>query len=797
MTQLHGPRSGDLVRARRRHHFQQDLQNSDCIVIMGSNMAENHPVGFQWVMEAKERGAKVIHVDPRFTRTSAMATCTCRSAPAPTSPSSAGSSTTSSRTARVPRVRQALHERAGDHRRGLPRHRGPRRPLLRLGPRGRASTTSTTTTWQYEGMEAAARGRQARAGGRRLGEQAHGAHGRSSGRRAARRGRDAAAPALRLPDPQAPLRALHARDGRESAACRASSSSRSPRRCARTRAASARAFCYAVGWTQHTVGVQYIRAPRSSSCCSATSAGPAAASWRCAATRRSRARPTSRRSTTSCPATSRCRTRSRRPRPRRVRREERARRPAGGATCSTPYMVSLLKAWWGDAATRRTTSASTTCRASTATTRTTRRCCEMLDGKVKGYFVDGREPGRRLGERKLQRKALAKLDWLVVRDSSRSRRRRSGTTRPRSSRASCDRGHRRPRSSSCRRRAHREGRLVHEHAAAAAVAPQGGRAAGRLPLGAVVHYHLGADPREARRLDRPARPADPRPHLGLPDAGPHDEPDAEAVLQEINGRDADGSFVSKLQELKDDGSTACGCWIYCGIYADGVNQPRGEAAHRAELGRARVGLGVAGEPPHPLQPRLGRPRRQAVVGAQEATSGGTPTRGQVDGLDTPDFEPDKPPDYEPARRRRGGWTRSRGDQPFIMQADGRGWLYAPSRPRRRAAARRTTSRTSRRSATRSTRSARTRRASSFPRPENPYNPVRGGEPGADVFPFVLTTYRLTEHHTAGGMSRTVPYLAELQPEMFCEVSPSSPPSAGSSTAAGRRSSPRARRSRRA
>ena len=36
-------------------------------------MAEQHPVGFQWVMEAKERGAKFIHVDPRFTRTSAMA----------------------------------------------------------------------------------------------------------------------------------------------------------------------------------------------------------------------------------------------------------------------------------------------------------------------------------------------------------------------------------------------------------------------------------------------------------------------------------------------------------------------------------------------------------------------------------------------------------------------------------------------------------------------------------------------------------------------------------------------------
>ena len=40
---------------------------------MGSNMAEAHPVGFQWVMEAKAKGAQVVHIDPRFTRTSALA----------------------------------------------------------------------------------------------------------------------------------------------------------------------------------------------------------------------------------------------------------------------------------------------------------------------------------------------------------------------------------------------------------------------------------------------------------------------------------------------------------------------------------------------------------------------------------------------------------------------------------------------------------------------------------------------------------------------------------------------------
>src|SRR4029450_1225381 len=50
----------------------QALPNADCILIQGSSMAEAHPVGFRWVMKARERGAKIIHVDPRFSRTSAM-----------------------------------------------------------------------------------------------------------------------------------------------------------------------------------------------------------------------------------------------------------------------------------------------------------------------------------------------------------------------------------------------------------------------------------------------------------------------------------------------------------------------------------------------------------------------------------------------------------------------------------------------------------------------------------------------------------------------------------------------------
>src|SRR6185312_16013279 len=90
--------------------------------------------------------------------------------------------------------------------------------------------------------------------------------------------------------------------------------------------------------------------------------------------------------------------------------------------------------------------------------------------------------------------------------------------------------------------------------------------------------------------------------------------------------------------------------------------------------------------------------------------------------DEPDFVPDKAPDYR-APEGAKGMEAINGDAPFILHADGLGWLYAP-------------------------RSSPTRQI--FDRPENPYNPA-DVQPGAEVFPYVLGTYRLTEHHTAGGM----------------------------------------------
>jgi formate dehydrogenase major subunit len=105
-----------------------------------------------------------------------------------------------------------------------------------------------------------------------------------------------------------------------------------------------------------------------------------------------------------------------------------------------------------------------------------------------------------------------------------------------------------------------------------------------------------------------------------------------------------------------------------------------------------------------------------------------------------------------------------------MQADGQGWLYVPQGL---ADGPLPTHYEPHESPFRNplyTQRANPARQQNEDLPEDPYNPV-ADEPGADEYPYVVTTYRLTEHHTAGGMTRFVPYLSELQPQMFVEVHP--------------------------
>ncbi|HEX3948035.1 MAG TPA: molybdopterin dinucleotide binding domain-containing protein, partial [Acidimicrobiales bacterium] len=138
------------------------------------------------------------------------------------------------------------------------------------------------------------------------------------------------------------------------------------------------------------------------------------------------------------------------------------------------------------------------------------------------------------------------------------------------------------------------------------------------------------------------------------------------------------------------------------------------------------------------------------------------------GHDIPDVASDKSPDYRPPEGATGPAALSGADA-FIMQADGKGWLYVPAgltdgplpthyEPQESPFD----------NALYGQQRSPVRQI--FSRELNRYHPS-GSEPGAEVYPYVVTTCRLTEHFTAGGMTRWQPYLAELQPEFFVEVSP--------------------------
>ena len=138
------------------------------------------------------------------------------------------------------------------------------------------------------------------------------------------------------------------------------------------------------------------------------------------------------------------------------------------------------------------------------------------------------------------------------------------------------------------------------------------------------------------------------------------------------------------------------------------------------------------------------------------------------GHDIPDFTASKGPHYRPPAGATRGEALS-GIDPFVMQADGKGWLFAPAglvdgplpthyEPQESP------------TANPLYKQQRSPVRQIFNHEHNRYHPS-GGEPGAEVYPHVVTTFRLTEHFTAGGMSRWVSKLSELQPEMFCEVSP--------------------------
>jgi formate dehydrogenase major subunit len=280
-------------------------------------------------------------------------------------------------------------------------------------------------------------------------------------------------------------------------------------------------------------------------------------------------------------------------------------------------------------------------------------------------------------------------------------------------------------------------------------------------------YHLGK--RIRAKLAGSTEEMD-RPVLDLtwdyPEEGEHQDPSAAAILGELSGYDAGGAPLASFTQLTDDGSTRCGSWIHAGLFAGGVNQtarrkPWTEQPWTAlEWGWAwpanrRILYNRASADP------AGKPwsEAKAYVWWDEQA-------GEWTGHDVPDMEKTKPPSYVPPPGATGV-AALRGTDPFILQADGKAALFVakglqdgPLPVHFEAAESPLRNRVHKQDASPVSIQYRNDR------------PVRGQVAGHDAtFPFIVTTYRLTEHHTSGAMSRQLSRLSELQPELFCEISP--------------------------
>ncbi len=765
--------------------FLQDLQHADCIIIEGSNFAEAHPVGFQWVMEAKARGAKVIHVDPRFTRTSALADLHV--------PIRAGSDIAflGAIINHVLSEEKYFHDFVLNYTNAATIVNEDFRDTEDLDGLFSGFDADNRrydlSTWQYEGTSvAAASGQRERppSDASKDDNQTTGEH--ESDVQAAGRGEQhgsggaAIEGDLRtddtLQDPRCVFQLLKKHYSRYTPEMveRVCGISRDvfAEVCEAVVTNSGRErtteFVYAVGWTQHSNGSQYIRAASVLQLLMGNMGRPGGGIQALrghASIQGSSDIPTL---FNLLPGYL--------PMPHAKEHltfesfiESDAARKGFWANMED-YFVSLLKAWWGATATSDNNFCFDHLPRLTGSHSTYDTVMEQLAGRCKGYFLMGENPAVGSANAKMQRLGMAELDWLVVRDFSLIESATWWKDGPEIESGELRTGDIDTEVFFVPAAAHIEkagsftntNRMLQWHHQA--VKPEDDA---RSDLWFM--YHLGRIIRE--KLAESDDPRD-RPILDLtwdyPTEGPLDEPVAEAVLAEINGWNADGEMLSSYTELRNDGSTAGGCWIYCGVYADGVNQ-----AARRKPTEEQDWVGAEWAWAWPANRRI-------LYNRASAAPDGTPwserkklvwwdaERDSWSGLDVPDFEPHKSPDYRPDPDAHGVDALS-GIDPFIMQADGKGWLYAPAgvvdgpmpthyEPQDSPIANPVYSH------------QRNPGRMVYRDKHNRYSPDPG-ERGAEVYPYVVTTYRLTEHFTAGGMARWSPYLNELQPEAFCEVSP--------------------------
>src|SRR4051794_36589875 len=738
---------------------------ADCVWIQGSALMEAHPVGSRWAMKARERGAKIIHVDPHYSRTSAVSDLYV--------PIRAGSD--------IAFLGGLIHHilETESYFRDYVVHYTNASMILRedfqdtedLGGLFSGFDPETgvydRTTWMFEGGDPDKpasddhHSTQAFTDRTEVGVDPHAIP------------RD---PTLQHPRCVFQVLRKHYRRYTPEMVERVCGTPKelflevADTLIANSGRERTTMLAYAVGWTQHTAGVQMIRAGTIVQLLLGNVGRPGGGIM-------------AMRGHASIQGSSDIPTLydllpGYLPMPRASEDDltlesyvERSGRRKGWWSHFDKYIVSLLKAYFGEAATKENDYGFGHLPKLTGNHSHFATMLRALDGGLDGFFVMGQNPAVGSIHAGLQRRALAKMKWLVVRDLTDletahfwkdSPEGRSGEVRPEDIAPEVflmpAAGH-----------VEKEGHFTNTQRLLQwrdkAIEPPG-------DARSELHYtvHLG------RRLK--AHYADSELERDWPIRnlawdyeleGPTAEPSSEEVLKEINGYDlTTGELVDGFPQLKADGTTSCGCWIYSGCFAKGVNRPR------------QRDPGDLDAPGGTVSPHWGfawPANRRILYNRASADPQGRPWSERKKyiwwdpeeqkwaGYDVPDFPTDKPPDYVPPEDA-SGMDSVPGDGPFMMFADGEANLYSPSglldaplpthyEPLESPV-----------------------RNELYPdiganpvgltwvRPENPL-----AEPDDPRWPHVGSTFRLTEHHTAGPMSRNLPWLSELQPEMFAEIDP--------------------------
>jgi formate dehydrogenase major subunit len=789
--------------------FPPDLKNSDSILVMGSNMAECHPVAFRWVMQAKTRWpnpATIIHVDPRFTRTSAMANIYA--------PLRSGSDIVF--LGAVIRYIVEKHEPIFEKvRRNEPlssREQFFHDYLVHYTNAAAIVTEDFKDTEDLAGLFSGYEPEKRKYDNTKWRyESEPGAKKDDPKEKQAKQSFTDTVGRLAGPPPRQDLTLTHERCvwqllkkhfqrytpqlvedvcGTPHAAffkvADALLANAGPDRTG--------AMCYALGWTQHTVGVQMIRCAAIIQLLLGNIGRPGGGIMAL------RGHATIQGSTDIAtlydllPGYLNA--------PSALRPHDtlldyiKAETNATSWWSNFPkYIVSQLKAWYGDAATEANDYGYDFLPKTIGNHSHIPMFVAMHDGVIKGFMAIGQNPAGSGQHSIYHRQALAKLDWLVVRDLFETETATFWKNSP-----EVTSGQAKPEDIQTEvfllpaaAVAETEGsftntqRLLQWHEKAADP-PDDARS------DIWFTYHLGRRLKELYAASKEKRDRgllamtwdylDPR---GNREWRIKDEPSAARILMEVNGfytgGEKKGMPVVSFVDLKDDGSTACGAWIYSGVLGPTAEHPEGynRAANRQSDEWVSLGWGWS----WPVNRRIlynrcsadpqGRPwAKEARLASALARAGGPSARGYVywdyaakkwTGLDVPDFPAGKAPNT-PAKKGGVGIDAHDGASPFIMKADGKGWLFVPSG------------------------------LLDGPLPTH-YEPYESPVPnlvypkhlnspvmltwnikenphatvGSPDYPHVITTYRLTEHHTTGAMSRWLPWLAELQPEMFAEISP--------------------------